>query len=133
MATVTPTLTLSSSDLLSDALSISTTTSITASHTSGLARAAITSTAKGTTSGQVTIATAGEFTSPNYLFIKNTAAYHATNNIITLFDDTNSDVEIAYIPGGSFAFIPVFSGNTLKAFASTSGTVVEWMIVGTNA
>ncbi len=133
MATVTPTLTLSSSDLLSDALSISTTTSITASHTSGLARAAITSTAKGTASGQVTIATAGEFTSPNYLFIKNTAAYHATNNIITLFDDTNSDVEIAYIPGGSFAFIPVFSGNTLKAFASTSGTVVEWMIVGTNA
>ena len=131
MATVTPTLTLSSSDLLSDALSISTTTSITASHTSGLARAAITSTAKG--SGQVTIATAGEFTSPNYLFIKNTAAYHATNNIITLFDDTNSDVEIAYIPGGSFAFLPVFSGNTLKAFASTSGTVVEWMIVGTNA
>ncbi len=133
MATVTPTLTLSSSDLLSDALSISTTTSITASHTSGLARAAITSTAKGTASGQVTIATAGEFTSPNYLFIKNTAAYHATNNIITLFDDNNSDVEIAYIPGGSFAFIPVFSGNTLKAFASTSGTVVEWMIVGTNA
>tara|TARA_R110002167_G_scaffold252541_1_gene458872 strand:+ start:302 stop:703 length:402 start_codon:yes stop_codon:yes gene_type:complete len=133
MATVTPTLTLSSSDLLSDALSISTTTSITASHTSGLARAAITSTAKGTASGQVTIATAGEFTSPNYLFIKNTAAYHATNNIITLFDDTNSDVEIAYIPGGSFAFLPVFSGNTLKAFASTSGTVVEWMIVGTNA
>jgi len=133
MATVTPTLTLSSSDLLSDALSISTTTSITASHTSGLARAAITSTAKGTASGQVTIATAGEFTSPNYLFIKNTAAYHATNNIITLYDDTNSDVEIAYIPGGSFAFLPVFSGNTLKAFASTSGTVVEWMIVGTNA
>ena len=133
MATVTPTLTLSSSDLLSDALSISTTTSITASHTSGLARAAITSTAKGTASGQVTIATAGDFTSPNYLFIKNTAAYHATNNIITLFDDTNSDVEIAYIPGGSFAFLPVFSGNTLKAFASTSGTVVEWMIVGTNA
>jgi hypothetical protein len=133
MATVTPTLTLSSSDLLSDALSISTTTSITASHTSGLARAAITSTAKGTASGQVTIATSGEFTSPNYLFIKNTAAYHATNNIITLFDDTNSDVEIAYIPGGSFAFLPVFSGNTLKAFASTSGTVVEWMIVGTNA
>ena len=133
MATVTPTLTLSSSDLLSDALSISTTTSITASHTSGLARAAITSTAKGTASGQVTIATAGDFTSPNYLFIKNTAAYHATNNIITLFDDTNSDVEIAYIPGGSFAFLPVFSGNTLKAFASTSGTVVEWMIFGTNA
>jgi len=133
MATVTPTLTLSSSDLLSDALSISTTTSITASHTSGLARAAITSTAKGTASGQVTIATAGEFTSPNYLFIKNTAVHHATNNIITLFDDTNSDVEIAYLPGGTFAFLPVFSGNTLKAFASTSGTVVEWMIVGTNA
>ena len=90
MATVTPTLTLSSSDLLSDALSISTTTSITASHTSGLARAAITSTAKGTASGQVTIATSGEFTSPNYLFIKNTAAYHATNNIITLFDEARA-------------------------------------------
>ena len=133
MATVTPTLTLTSTDLLSDALSLTATCSITASHTSGLARAAITSTAKGTASGQVTIATAAEFTSPNYLYIKNTAAYHATNNIITVFDDTNSDVETIYIPGGQFAFVPVFSGNTLKAFASTSGTVVEWMIFGTNA
>ena len=133
MATVTPTLTLTSTDLLSDALSLTATCSITASHTSGLARAAITSTAKGTTDGQVTIATAGEFTSPNYLYIKNTATFHATDNIITVFDDTNSDVETIYIPGGQFAFVPIFSGNTLKAFASTSGTVVEWMVFGTNA
>ena len=57
MATLTPTLTLVSTDLLTAELSLSTNTSVTASHTTGLARAPITSTAVGTASGQVTLYT----------------------------------------------------------------------------
>ena len=53
MATVTAAITLSSAagDLLTDALSLSDSVSITASETTGLARAKLTSTAKGTASG----------------------------------------------------------------------------------
>tara|TARA_B100001093_G_scaffold75574_1_gene66401 strand:- start:787 stop:1185 length:399 start_codon:yes stop_codon:yes gene_type:complete len=132
MATVTQKLTLTSSDLLSQTLNISVSKSVTASHTTGLARKAITSTAKGTASGQVTLATSGEYTSPNYLFIKNTDT--TETDYVSVYADTSSDdPDILYIPGGGFAIIPLTSGLTLKAYATTTGTIVEFMIFGTEA
>jgi len=132
MATVTQKLTLTSSDLLSQTLNISVSKSVTASHTTGLARKAITSTAKGTASGQVTLATSGEYTSPNYLFIKNTDT--TETDYVSVYADTSSDdPDLFYIPGGGFAIIPLTSGLTLKAYATTSGTIVEYMIFGTEA
>ena len=132
MATVTQKLTLTSSDLLSQTLNISVSKSVTASHTTGLARKAITSTAKGTASGQVTLATSGEYTSPNYLFIKNTDT--TETDYISVYADTSSDdPDLLYIPGGGFAIVPLTSGLTLKADATTTGTVVEFMIFGTEA
>ena len=132
MATVTQKLTLTSSDLLSQTLNISVSKSVTASHTTGLARKAITSTAKGTASGQVTLATSGEFTSPNYIFIKNTDT--TETDYVSVYADTSSDdPDLFYIPGGGFAIIPLTSGLTLKAYATTSGTIVEYMIFGTEA
>tara|TARA_R100000734_G_C3314082_1_gene105587 strand:+ start:1021 stop:1419 length:399 start_codon:yes stop_codon:yes gene_type:complete len=132
MATVTQKLTLTSSDLLSQTLNISVSKSVTASHTTGLARKAITSTAKGTASGQVTLATSGEYTSPNYLFIKNTDT--TETDYVSVYADTSSDdPDILYIPGGGFAIIPLTSALTLKAYATTTGTIVEFMIFGTEA
>ena len=132
MATVTQKLTLTSSDLLSQTLNISVSKSVTASHTTGLARKAITSTAKGTASGQVTLATSGEYTSPNYLFIKNTDT--TETDYVSVYADTSSDdPDLFYIPGGGFAIIPLTSGLTLKAYATTTGTIVEFMIFGTEA
>ncbi len=132
MATVTQKLTLTSSDLLSQTLNISVSKSVTASHTTGLARKAITSTAKGTASGQVTLATSGEYTSPNYLFIKNTDT--TETDYVSVYADTSSDdPDLLYIPGGGFAIIPLTSGLTLKAYATTTGTIVEFMIFGTEA
>ena len=61
MATVTTKLTLTSANLLSHTLSIASSKSISADHTTGLARAPITSTAKGTASGQVTLYTADDY------------------------------------------------------------------------
>ena len=132
MATVTQKLTLTSSDLLSQTLNISVSKSVTASHTTGLARKAITSTAKGTASGQVTLATSGEYTSPNYLFIKNTNTTE-TDSVSVYADTSSDDPDLFYIPGGGFAIIPLTSGLTLKAYATTSGTIVEYMIFGTEA
>ena len=132
MATVTKKITITSTDLLSESLNLSVSKSVTASATTGLARQAITSTAKGTASGQVTLYTSGEFTSPNYLFIKNTDT--TETDYISVYADTSSDdPDLLYIPGGGFAILPLTGGVTLKAYATTTGTIVEFMVFGTEA
>jgi len=130
MATITPTITLTSSDLLTDALSLSTTT--TASHTTGLARAVVKSTAKGTANGQVTLYTADDYAAIAYLFVKNTSATAA--NKIYIYDDTSSgDPILIQLAGGDFTFIPMHGDKTLKAY-NPNGTdpIVEWMVIGTD-
>ena len=78
MATTTATFTIASTDLLSDELALTTSATLTQTTTStgvedttGLARAKITSTAKGTASGQVTLYTADDYAAIPYLYIKN--------------------------------------------------------------
>jgi len=131
MATTTNTLTLTSSDLLSDSLSLSAAMTITASNTTGLARRPITSTAVGTASGQVTIYTADDFAAIAYVYLKNTDP--TATDYIYVFDDTTSgDPVILKLAGGDWAFMPVIADKTLKAYATTSGTVLEFMIIGTD-
>ena len=132
MATVTPKLTISSSDLLSQPVNLSVSTSITASHTSGLDRKAITSTDKGTASGQVTIHTAADFTAPAYVYIKNTDT--TTTDHVIVYDATTSGNPILLkLQGGEFGFLPLNNSIDLKAYAVTSGTIVEFMVFGTDA
>ena len=132
MATVTTKLTITSADLLSQNLNISVSKSALVEHTTGLARKAITSTAKGTASGQVTLATSGEYTSPNYLYVKNMDS--TATDYISIYADTSSDdPDLLYLAGGQFAILPLTSGLTLKAYATTTNTIVEFMIFGTEA
>ena len=70
MATLNTTLTLASTDLTSDTLNLTATNSITISHTTGMSRETVTSTAKGTASGQVTLYTADDYAAIAYLYIK---------------------------------------------------------------
>jgi len=133
MATFTPTLTINSTDLTSDTLNFSTTSDVTVVNTSGLQRKTITSTAIGTASGQVTVDTADTFASPNYIYIKNTAAYHASDGFIYGYWSGDSDGMVLQIPGGHFAYMPTSGDFTLKLYTSTSGTVVEFLVVGTDA
>ena len=132
MATVTPKLTITSTDLLSQNLNLSLSTSITASATTGLARKAITSTAKGTASGQVTLHTAADFTAPAYLYVKNTDST-ASDHIIVYDATTSGNPILLKLQGGEFAFMPLNNSIDLKAYAVTSGTVVEFMVFGTEA
>jgi len=74
-----------------------------------------------------------EFASPAYVYIKNTADYHASNGRIFVYYDNYGAEEIMEIRGGSFAFIPLNTQNNLRAYTSTSGTIVEYMVFGTNA
>ena len=80
MPTTTATITLSSTDLLSYELALSTTSTLTKTttstgieHTTGLSRKVVKSTAKATASGQVTLYTADDFAAIGYLYVKNTA------------------------------------------------------------
>ena len=132
MATITTKITITSSDLLSHALSLTATKPITASHTTGLARAPITSTAKGTASGQVTLYTGDDYAAIAYLYVKNTNATAA--NKIYIYDDTSSGDPIwMQLQGGEFAFIPMHGDKTLKAYSpGGSNPIVEWMVFGTD-
>ena len=132
MATLTPTLKLVSTDLVSDSLSLSTTTSITAPHTTGLARAVVKSTAKGTAAGQVTLYTADDYAAIAYLYVKNTNTT-AANKIYIYDDSSTGDPILIQLAGEDFAWIPMHGDKTLKAY-NPNGTdpIIEWMVVGTD-
>ena len=136
MATTTATLTLSSTDLLSDTLSMTTSATLTQTTTStgiedttGLARAKITSTAKGTASGQVTLYTADDFAAIPYLYIKNLDT--TAGNRIFIYDDSTSGDPLQFqLDAGDWAFIPMHGDKTYKAYATTDPTSMEFMVLG---
>ena len=123
MATTTATITINSTDLLTDELSLSTVATLTQTttatgieHTTGLARAKITSTAKGTASGQVTLYTADDFAAIAYLYIKNTDT--PAGNRIYIYDDTTSGDPLQFqLDAGDWGFIPMHGDKTYKAYA----------------
>jgi len=130
MATVTAAISLTSTDLLSDNLSVSVNTSITAANTSGLARRPVTATAVG--SGATTLFEASDFSAPAYLYVKNTDT--TASDFIYVYDDTTSgDPVILKLAGGDWAFMPLNAGLTLRAYATTNPTLVEFMVIGTDA
>lgn len=131
MATVTSKLVITSSDLVSNPISLTLNSNITASHTSGLARSPITSIAKGTGAGQVTLYTAGDFAATAYLYIKNTDLT-LTDYIYVYADTSADDPTLLRLSGGQFAYLPLNADTTLKAYAATSGTIVEYMVFGTD-
>ena len=136
MATTTATITINSTDLLSDELSLSssatltkTTTSTGIEHTTGLARAKITSTAKGTASGQITLYTADDFAAIPYLYIKNTDT--TAGNRIFIYDDSTSGDPLQFqLDAGDWGFIPMHGDKTYKAYATTNPTTIEYMVMG---
>ena len=129
MATITPTLKLESTDVTNDTLSLTTSNAITSAnlHTTGIARSPITSTAIGTASGQVTIYTGDDFAASAYIYIKNTDT--TATDYIYVFKGTDIWLKLA---GGDFAWLPTVADDTLKCYATTSGTVVEFAVYGTD-
>ena len=133
MATITAQMVMASTagELLSDALAVSQTATITSTATTGIARRPITSTAKETASGQVTLYTADDFAAISYIYIRNIDG--TASDYVYVYDDTTSgDPVILKLAGGDWAFMPTIADKTLKAYAATSGTVVEWIVFGTD-
>ena len=136
MATTTATLVLSSADLLSDELALTTTATLTQTgtatgveDTTGLARAKVISTAKGTASGQVTLYTADDFAAIPYLYVKNLAT--TAGHRIHIYDDTTSGDPLQFqLDAGDWGFIPMHGDKTYKAYATTNPTSIEFMVIG---
>ena len=137
MATTTATITLSSADLLSNNIAFSTSTNLTQAgtatgieYTTGLSRKKVTSTAKGTASGQVTLYTADDFAAIPYLYIKNTAT--TAGHKIYVYDDTTSGDPIQFqLDAGDWGFIPMHGDKTYKAYSpGGNDPIVEWMVMG---
>ena len=136
MATTTATITLSSVDLLTDELALTTTATLTQTgtatgieDTTGLARAKVISTAKGTASGQVTLYPADDFAAIPYLYIKNLDT--TAGNKIFIYDDTTSGDPLQFqLDAGDWGFIPMHGDKTYKAYATTNPTSIEFMVMG---
>ena len=136
MATTTATITINSTDLLTDELSLATTCTLTKTttatgveDTTGLNRKKITSTAKGTASGQITLYTADDFAAIPYLYIKNLAT--TAGHRIYIYDDTTSGDPLQFqLDAGDWGFIPMHGDKTYKAYATNNPTSMEFMVIG---
>ena len=74
-----------------------------------------------------------EYASPAFVYIKNTAEYHAADGVVKVYYDNLGSDDIMEIRGGQFAFLPLNPQANLLAYTSTSSTIVEFMVIGTEA
>ena len=131
MATTTATITLNSTDLLTDELSLSTTSTLynNPNFSTGLSRMKVVATAVHSTA--TTIYTADDFAAIAYIYIKNTDS--TSTDYIYVYDDTTSgDPVILKLAGGDWAYMPTNADKTLKAYATTNPTTIEFMVIGTD-
>jgi len=73
------------------------------------------------------------YADPAILYVRNTSAYHLSNNIIYLYYDNHGAEDVLEIRGGQFTYMPIITTNNIWAYTSTADTVVEFMVVGTDA
>jgi len=131
MATTSATLILSSTDLLTDSLSLQTTATLynDPDFSTGLSRMKVTATSTG--SSATIIYTADDFAAIAYLYVKNTDA--TATDYIYIYDDTTSgDPVILKLAGGDWAYMPLIADKTLRAYATTNPTTIEFMVIGTD-
>ena len=95
-----------------------------------MSRKKVTSTAKGTASGQVTLYTADDFAAIPYLYIKNTAT--TAGHKIYVYDDSTSGDPIQFqLDAGDWGFVPMHGDKTYKAYSpGGNDPTVEWMVMG---
>jgi len=126
MGTVRATISLSSTTVMPTPVNIG--ANMTVSADSGtVQRVKILGTAAG--SNPVMIYKADDKLSNAYLYIKNLASQK--EKYISIFADSSSDdPTVVKLGGGEFAFIPVNSAQTLKAFGTDVDQMVEFAVFG---
>jgi len=79
----------------------------------------------------IKIVSKSQFADPALLYVRNTATYHASDGIVYLYYDNHGGENVLEIRGGQFAYMPMATNNNIFAYTSTSGTIVEFMVIGT--
>lgn len=74
-----------------------------------------------------------KYTAPTVYYVKNTAANHVSNNIVYLYYDNHGAEDVMEVRGGQFVYLTGSNTADLRAYTSTSGTIVEFMAIGTEA
>ena len=128
MATLSAKLTLSTSDLSTNSIAVNLSRSLTVTG-GGINKIKVTATAVGATAS--TVYTADDFAAPAYLYLKNPDT--TATDYIWVYDDTTSGDPVQIkLAGGDWAFVPIAADKTLKAYATTTGTMLEYGIFGTD-
>ena len=115
MATLTTKLTLTSNNATNDTLNLSSTDTLSVTEpTTGISRKSI-----ATGSAQDVLATNSAF---SYVYIKNASSSNAAAWLqVKLGGDAKIRLDV-----GEFAFIPLYSGQTVQAEAQTAACVIEY-------
>ena len=114
MANITPTFTLTSSDVTSDTLSITTTDSLAVTASTNISRKSI-----ATGSAQAVLASNGSF---SYVYIKVVSSSNSASWVqVLLGGDAKMKMRV-----GEFAFFPLYNSQAITAEAQTAACVVEY-------
>jgi hypothetical protein len=130
MATTTATITISSSDLTGDALSLSTTATLTKANsasgldqTTGVARKFFASAQANTTLIAAADYTAGK---AHKVYIKNTST---SNSEFVKVELGASNLSLGFLYGGDFMFIPYDGENDIDIDTSDVNMTVEFLVI----
>jgi hypothetical protein len=130
MATTTASITISSGDLTGDALSLSTTTTLTKANsstgldqTTGVARKFFASAQANTTLIAASDYTAGK---AHKVYIKNTST---SNSEYIKVELGASNLSLGFLYGGDFMFIPYDGENDIDIDTSDANMTVEFLVI----
>lgn len=122
MATVKATITLTSSDITSDALSLTHSQTMTLTQ-GGIMRYSVTGTSAGAAS---TLYTGNDQTGPVYMWIKNTDG--TGTDYAYIFTDDADDTNFIKLGGGEACWITLNKEATYKCYVQTAETIIEYGI-----
>ena len=127
MASLRATINLLSTDLISTSdLSLEVQSELSPTH-GGIVKAVVKATAKGTDA--TTLYTGDDFAAIAYLYIKNLDTT-ATDYVWIYDDSTSGDPRLLKLAGGDWAWLPLVGDYTVRAYATTNPTDIEYGVFG---
>ena len=122
MATVKVQIKVDSTDLTSDALSLTHTQTLTLTQ-GGIMRYSVTGTSTG---AAYTLYTGNDQSGPVYMWIKNTDT--TATDYVYVYTDDSDDTNFIQLKGGEGAWLTLNDAATYKCYVATAETVIEYGI-----
>ena len=127
MASLRATINLLSNDLISTSpLALEVQSDLSPTH-GGITKAIVKATAKGTDA--TTLYTGDDYAAIVYLYIKNLDT--TSTDYVWVYDDTSSgDPRLLKLAGGDWSWMPLVGDLTIRAYATTNPTDIEFGVFG---